>query len=299
MLKCFNLNSVKARIKQHRVLVAALFPLTLMRRAFCRNRRVTRFYYALLEQVKEGSLVVAMPTYHGDFEFDIRSHILRRVLIDKDYEPEFAELVTQNLDPKKDALDIGANVGLFTVLMSSLVAHSSRVLAVEPTPGAIHYLRRNIARNNCQEKVLVFEGVLANKDMTTTIHTVPGREEYSSIQERTVHDSLHDASCVAVEVKGCTLDSVVEMYSLKPGFVKLDTEGAEFLVLSGAGSTLTRWRPVILAELVDKFLRNFGHSSHDFVALLEQHNYTVVNASVPEVPIKFPFCGEVLALPRD
>ena len=292
-----NIKTIKARMRQNRLVYHLCFPVLFLRRLFNRARRFNNMYDSLFEQVKDGSLVVSMPRYRGDFEIDIRSHILKRVLREKDYEPECSEFVIKHLDPQKDALDIGANIGLYTVLMSSLASGGSRVLAVEPTPGALRYLRQNIARNSCDHAVIVFEGVAANEKGRVSIKTIPGMEEYSSIRKNITHAWLPDKACTAVEVESITVDSLVEKHQLTPGFMKIDTEGAEYLVLSGAERTLTQYRPIILAEVVDQFLSDFGHRSEDVVDLLENSGYRVVNVKMPNVPVKRPFRGEIVALP--
>lgn len=291
-----NIYTFKAMVRKNRLLYGILFPLIALRRQLNPKAKLDKAYHQLFEGVRDGSLVVSMPRYGGDIEFDFRSHILRRLMRDKDYEPEFAEIVRKHLDPRKDAIDVGANNGAFSVLMSSLVISDRRVLSVEPTPGALRYLRRNLARNE-RSNVIVFEGVASNEKGKLQINTVPGMEEYSSLRKDIAHGTMVNCVSTSVEVEASTVDALVEQHGLEPGFIKIDTEGAEFMVLSGAVEVLKKFRPIILAELVDDYLSGLSHSSRDVIDLLHRHGYKVVDAELPGRPIEYPFTGEVLAFP--
>jgi hypothetical protein len=65
--------------------------------------------------------------------------------------------------------------------------------------------------------------------------------------------------------------------------------------LSGAEKMLRKHHPVILAELVDKYLAKFGHSAFQVVTLLNECGYKVVDIATDEMPL-FPFDGEILAV---
>lgn len=259
-----------------------------------KSRQFDRFYDAVLDVVEGGSMTVRLDAFEGVFEVDVRSHLLRRILMWKAYEPELAALVRRHLDPQRDALDVGANVGFYTVLMARLVAPPRRVLAVEPAPLPQGYLQRNLRRNGCEEQVEVFHGLATAEVGTYRLHVVPGLEEYASLG--TPHRAVQHHDRHSVEVPGRTLDQLVAEGGYEPGFVKIDTEGAERAVLSGASETLRRFRPVILSELSDPLLAAQGASAAEVVRLLEAHGYAVVDAATGG-PVTYPFDGDVLARP--
>ena len=262
------------------------------------QRNFDRFYKETFAFVREGSLVVDVPAFDGEFEIDFRSHVLLRLLRDKQYEPELMPVIDDYLDPHKDVLDVGANIGLFSILFSTLISEGNRVFAIEPTPRALDYLRKNILRNDCSSTVIVVEGVMTDRVGFVTLSTVPGMEEYSSLGRIT--ESIGEESEIqAIQVSGCTVDNLVRDNKVNPGFIKIDTEGAEYLVLSGAVDTLRNHRPVILSELSDKYLATFGHSAENVVNLLERYGYSVFDALHLNAPISYPFFGEILAVPKE
>jgi FkbM family methyltransferase len=255
------------------------------------------FLNKAFSNVEEGSLVVNVPNLGGRFEIDFRSHILLRILRKKQYEQELITLAGQFLDPEKDVLDIGANIGLFTVFFAQRVKTPCKVLAIEPTPRAQHYLRQNLERNGVVSSVINFEGLVSAEPGRYEINFIPGKEEYASLG-KIVHASTIGQEPQKIFVTGQTVDNLVERYRLHPGFIKIDTEGAELLVLRGALKTLQQEHPVILFELSDRLLASLNSSSEQVIVLLRECGYRLMNADDLKGTISFPFEGSILALPE-
>jgi FkbM family methyltransferase len=166
--------------------------------------------------------------------------------------------------------------------MSSLLSPSNRVLAIEPSPSARVLLARNLARSGYAEKVLVFEGAATATAGQFTIHTIPGLEEYSSLTE-IVHFSVQNRSSQSLPIVGQPIDVLVDRFGLRPGIIKIDTEGAEFAVLSGAMNTLKMLRPIVVTEVYDPMLAKHGATSQMLVELLRAQAYSVVRFEFPEI----------------
>jgi len=267
------------RLKKHPLVRFVLFPLIWVRRLWLRSneRRFDRAFDRILGRVKSASLEVELPDFDGVFSIGRESLLLKCVIREGSYEPELAALVRRYLDRGKDAVDVGANVGFFSVLMGKLLAsEGQRVCSVEPTPGALRRLRDNLERNGVTN-VVVQEGVLGSKPGEVCFNVVEGREEYSSMRP-IQHTHALQFETVEIEAPCCTLDSLVEEHGLRPGFIKMDVEGAEWEVFQGAVETLSKHRPVILAELDDRLLAGFGTSSANVCRFLEDRGYRVIDA---------------------
>jgi len=267
------------------------------RRKIQEARAFEELIHVAFSNVEDGSLVVRIPNLGGSFEIDFRSHILLRVLRKKTYEADLVSLAAKHLNPGRDILDIGANVGLLTVFFAHAIHSPHRVLAVEPTPLAQQYLRRNIARNSVADKVVVYEGLVAEKPGSYELNVIPGKEEYSSLGN-IVHTSISGEKFQAIKVNGETVDNLVTRFGLHPGFVKIDTEGAELFVLRGALQTLQRERPALLMEISDRLLASLGCSSQQVFDLLRENGYRMVNADDPAGAVSSPYEGSILALPE-
>ena len=231
------------------------------------------------------------------YQVDIRSHAIRRILREGTYEPELTQRIREHVDPAKDAIDIGANIGYHAIRLAFRLNDKRKVLAIEPTPGALVNLKSNISRNNLTDKIILFEGVASDAEGACEINCIPGLEEYSSLQELK-HPAIDKTGSSKISVPSETVDNLVEQYDLKPGFIKMDIEGAETLALQGALKTLKEHRPKILTELSDPLLEGFGSSVDKVSQILGQVGYTLYDASAPSQKVVSPFDGEVIALPH-
>ena len=182
-----------------------------------------------------------------------------------------------------------------------------RVLAAEPSAAMAARLRANLERNGVAGRVAVFEGALSDRGGTAELRGPVGNEEYGTIGVL-AHPAAHAVAGsgvgVGVEtVASETLDALVERHGLAPGFVKIDVEGAEALVLGGARATLREFRPVLLSELDDGLLRANGSSAVEVVRLLQAEGYRVLHPTAPGHPpvsreqLEALHVSEVLCLP--
>lgn len=239
--------------------------------------------------------VITVAGYPGRFAISPKSDILRRVLVSGTYEPALAQLCREHVDAGRDAIDVGANIGLYSMLLADLV-RGGRVLAVEPTPGALRRLRRNIAMNGRDDRVVVFPGAAAAASSTVSIAIVPGREEYSTAGAL-VHPSVGGAAFETVEVAAQTIDSLVSTFALNPGFVKIDVEGMEHTVLAGMRSTMENFQPVILAECSEPLLRRNGSSAREIMREITRFGYLISDPLVPGAAPGTRAYGDILCIP--
>jgi FkbM family methyltransferase len=288
---------LKRYIKRTPLIFWILSPLIYLRKlTLCLNDKIFSFIYSsILSPVSRGSLVVPLKEYEGEFEIDVRSHILRTILKEKTYEQDLASIVRQSINPNMDVIDVGANIGLYTILCCKLIAQSQRVLAIEPAPEAIEYLSKNIVNNNCTN-VIIYRGMAIERSQSCQLRIIPGMSEYSSASNIS-HKAVNGIRSTLVTVPGKTIDSLVEEYGLSPGFVKMDIEGGEYLALMGAISTLQKHKPVILLEVSNDLLQAKGYSSKSIEMLLLNNDYQVFSAEDNLRQIKHPLNGEILAIP--
>lgn len=270
---------LKKLLKSNWIVYLLLYPIIWYRRKKAKNKQNLQLQFLNDSSgiVLGGSLVVRLDDYHGDFEIDFRSSILKRILVYRDYESELVTLIKRYIDPKKDVLDVGANVGFHSVLFSKLINNNCKVLSFEPTPTALHYLNNNLKRNECLEKVIVYQGIATNKEGSYILNVIDGLEEYSSIGKLS-HPYTRNRESRSLSVKGNTIDNLVKEYKLSPGFIKIDTEGAESFVFKGATETISKYKPVIISELSEKLLREQGQTCSEIFNQLKDADYQIFDA---------------------
>ena len=284
------------RLLQVPAVRALAAPALAARRAVLARRAATRrAVLGRLRAVLAEDPVLRLDAFGGAFALDARSHLFERVAADGDYEPDLAALCRRHLDPARDAVDVGGNVGFFTVLMAGALP-GRRVLSIEPTPGAYARLVANVARNGLSDRVVVFNGVAAEDDAARTMSVIDGLEEYASLGAL-VHPAVSGAVSRRVDVAAKTVDALVDAHGLTPGFIKVDVEGAELSVLRGARETLARHRPVVLAELSRPLLAAQGATPEAVFAFFDGLGYTLSDPSHPGARLGQRDFGDLLALP--
>ncbi|MCZ8173518.1 MAG: FkbM family methyltransferase [Brevundimonas sp.] len=249
-----------------------------------------------LESMVVSDIEVRVAEFEGVFRLGPRSHLLQRVLAEGVYEPMLAKLFVQHLRPDRDVIDVGANIGFFSVLAGKKLG-KGRVLAAEPTRAAFARLSHNVAANGVTDKVILFNGLVTDSDAEQPLNIVPGREEYASLGQ-VVHASVVDQPTEVQWTPSRTLDSLVAEHGLSPALIKVDVEGAELAVLEGAEETLKRHRPVVLSEFSSHLLAANGASVDRLLALFERWNYDVRDPHDPLVKPGSIKSEEIIAVPR-
>lgn len=234
--------------------------------------------------------------FDGEFVLGPRSHILRRLLSEGYYEPELVQLFLSHLSPDRDVIDVGANIGFFSVLAAKRLT-TGRVLAAEPTMAAFSRLSQNVAINDVAAKVILYNGLVSNEESLSTLNIVPGREEYSSMGA-IVHPSVAGQTVQTETVQAKTLDNLVAENGLRPALIKVDVEGAEAMVFDGAQQTLREFRPIVLSEFSRPLLAKNGSSPEAIVALFDRCGYDVRNPFDQSANVGAIDFDEIIAIPR-
>jgi FkbM family methyltransferase len=177
-------------------------------------------------------------------------------------EPRERRFLQDQVEPGMVVLDVGANVGFYTLLLADRVGPEGRVHAFEPDPLSFGILKRRAAgRANVQ----VNKTAVGDRAGTITLYT-----NRSNRADNRVHPSLGSETAEAVEVPLTTLDDYCEARGIERlDAVKMDIQGAEVSALTGFRKTLARLKPRwLLIEFSPEHLRGAGSSPEAFWAIL-------------------------------
>jgi len=285
-------------VRRHPLLRGALAGPRAIRRAWIEWRQ--RPVDILLERMSEivkGNVEFEAKEFGGVFCINPRSHLLHRLLRDGYYEPHVCRLFLAHVRPEADVLDVGANIGFFTIAGAKKLT-TGRVLAAEPTKEAFTRLSENVARNSVADRVVLFKGMIGAAKGEAQIHFIPGYEEYSSI-DRPLHIAMRGKEIKAEVVPVERVDDLVDRYGLRPALLKVDVEGAEFSVFSGAQSTMSKYRPVVISEIWREGLGGNGCSGADVVRMFESLDYVVRDPNDPLARPCLDIIGEVICIPKE
>ena len=166
-------------------------------------------------------------------------------------------------------VDVGANIGEYTLITAKLVGIEGKVIAIEPHPESYSLLRKNIEINRLSN-VIALQVALSDKDYQEVKLAEP---EIAGVRYP-VRASIVNTRNVKryFLVKALTLDTLINKLSLKRiDVLKIDVEGAEILVLKGAINTLRRLRPKICVET------HGSHNKEEVLSMLIKYNYKLVH----------------------
>lgn len=166
-------------------------------------------------------------------------------------EPEVVNLLLRVLQPGDMAIDGGANIGFFTMLMAKLVGPTGRVIAFEPAEQNINKIATNAKLNNF-ENVTIVSNPLWSKSEEVTFHNAQ-HSGYSSLVRTPLTVSAQSKQAIS-------LDAYLGNKSIHPKLIKLDIEGSELHALKGAGKRLAWGNPYVVCEACWENLARFGHT---------------------------------------
>lgn len=182
------------------------------------------------------------------------------------------ELFLRVIRPDTTVFDVGANVGDYTRLFSVLVGARGSVHAFEPIPETHRLLMRAVSnRTNVRVHQMAAGDRSASRDMTV----VAGDFGQASLADDAAHGKGADSSRRQFHVRVVTLDDTMQTGDISPpAFIKIDVEGAERMVLLGAGALIAAHKPVLFFEVFADWTRRFGYTPLDLLRDVEALGYT-------------------------
>ncbi len=194
-----------------------------------------------------------------------RSVIGRSIYLSGIWEHEVTRFISPRVRSGMTVLDVGGDIGYFTLLFSLGVGPTGRVLVFEPMPQVREYLEQNIALNNLQN-TQVCRFALADRAGTVIL------ESPFQLSAINLHKTVLAAEDVEVEMK------VYDRWAVETGvghvdLVKIDIEGAELTALQGMADMIRSYRPAVLVEIHPERLAQFGQRPEQLVDFFVEKGY--------------------------
>lgn len=188
------------------------------------------------------------------------SAVATNLFVNRVWEPEETNVIRGLLREGDVFVDIGANIGYFTLLASDAVGSTGKVFAFEPDPRNFRLLRKNVETNRCKNVKLEAKAIMeACKPLTLHLSNI----NFGDHRVYASHDDAmynHGAQRSEVQVEGITLDGYLPAGS-RVDFVKMDIQGAEYFALQGMKRVLLENHDVMcVMEFWPHGLREAGAS---------------------------------------
>jgi FkbM family methyltransferase len=164
------------------------------------------------------------------------------------------------INPNKNVLDLGANIGTHSVIYSNYIDSNSTVYSFEPQKVVFDILVKNIELNNCKN-VIPFNFGCSNVNNVFYMNACyENKDNHGAFR---IDSTLNEANGLKIECK--VLD---ELGITNVGYVKIDVEGHEYEALLGMKTILLRDKPVIMIEIHDSC-----PTKNDTITLLVELGY--------------------------
>jgi FkbM family methyltransferase len=199
------------------------------------------FSYKVIKFLRLGnpvSLKISVPKYNYKVLCPIKKEEIINMTIREDD-------IIEHFTPKQGdiVIDIGANIGRYTIISSKRVGTKGKVVAIEAHPGNFEILNRNIKLNQLTN-IIPLNYAAYSKETKIKLY-VPDEESGYTIY----HTLMERTGKKFVEVNANTLDYLLQLNEIRQeevNWIKIDVEGAELEVLKGATNVLSKSKDIAL-----------------------------------------------------
>jgi FkbM family methyltransferase len=189
------------------------------------------------------------------------------------YEPHVTAIIKNSLKPGMVFVDIGANIGYFSLLAAKLVGPNGLVLAFEPSQGSCTLLQMSAWLNHLSN-IEIYPFAAAEQDSSVVFDTLMGSNGSISMALDAENSQL-DRLAHKTLVRAVRLDGILAHLE-RIDAIKMDVEGAEYRAMVGAQELLEKHRPTVFFEFSPELLPGVsGASGRDLLLLFTEMDYTL------------------------
>ncbi|MCX6719014.1 MAG: FkbM family methyltransferase [Candidatus Taylorbacteria bacterium] len=184
------------------------------------------------------------------------------------FEKTEIDLFRRCLKPGMTVVDIGANIGYYTVIAAKNIGSNGKLFAYEPENRNYSFLEKNIGINKLTN-VIPFKIGISDKKGTNKL--------YLDDDNKGRHSFVFNEDKSAISIETDTLDESLRRYgSPTIDIIKIDIEGAEFLALQGMKETIKRSpNLIIFSELYPKGMRKLGGDPRKYLENLVESGFSL------------------------
>ena len=234
----------------------------------------TRFYGIHQRVFKPYNLfkgVFCSVNYNGfKLQLKLDDWIQENIFFLGEYEKAELKVLATHLKPGEVFLDLGANLGVFTLHASKIVGKSGKVISFEPFSTNHNALGEHIKINNLLN-VKIEKLAVGSESGSITLYLDESEENLGMVTANYVENA------VVEKVEVVSIDSYLEAHPIHSvDFIKIDIEGFEYATLLGLENTLKKHQPKILIEiLADIVMQGAEEKVHEFLLKLGYKKYFI------------------------
>jgi FkbM family methyltransferase len=198
-------------------------------------------------------------------DLNLKDWIPQDIFLLGEFEPATTTVVKILLERGDRVVDVGANIGYFSLLFSQCVGEQGQVHSFEPVPQLASMLQSNAALNRFSQITL---NRVALSDHEGQAHFYVGPDDNSGLSS--LRQPRSSSASLDVELK--KFDGIFSPDE-NIALIKIDVEGAELAVVRGMDAYLRARHPNILLEVTKQFLEEMGDSEQGLLTHLQDLGY--------------------------
>jgi FkbM family methyltransferase len=187
------------------------------------------------------------------------------------WEPNITSWVTSRLNPGDYFIDVGANIGYYSLLAARLVGERGRVVAIEAHPSIYSLLNKNVELNRLRNIRTVCAAAADKKGSVQMFLAEP-----SNIGGTSMFHNKRNFRSSGIETPALPLcDLLSDEEVRRARIIKIDVEGAELSVLRGLESVLGQLRPdaEIIMEVNSDAMAQAGESAQELLSIMRRRGF--------------------------
>lgn len=190
------------------------------------------------------------------------------------YELDNINFIDKNVSKGMTAIEVGAHIGLLSIVLFNKVGDTGKVLSFEPTPSTFKLLKRTVNINKATNVVNPINKAVSEKSGSAFFY-VTDIEAHNS---NSLSDNKRkEGNAKKINVTLTSIDDLKDELNIRHiDFIKIDAEGAEYSVLKGAERVIEEFHPKIILALHPNSILNFGDTLEEIWNFIESKNYAVI-----------------------
>jgi len=186
-------------------------------------------------------------------------------------DPRLTLFFIKNLNLGSIFIDIGSNIGYYSLLAKNLVGLKGKVHSFEPTPRTFKILKGNTINF---KNIKINQLALLNKEGSVFFTDYGSQYSvFNTLNKRMDKDFFKGKKAKTIKIKTIILDEYCRENNIKPDFIKIDAEGTEYLILEGMSHVLKSSRPLIILEVSGD--EEWEENCQKSIKILLNNNYKI------------------------
>jgi FkbM family methyltransferase len=236
-------------------------------------------------RIKNVFIIRSLKLRDQNFDFDFRCPridvtwsaagfpdlLTRHMLFEGMYQEDVLAAIRHFVKTGDVVFDVGGHHGLMAVIAAKATGNTGKVVTFEPNPEARAHIEKHLALNELNH-VVVEKVALSSREEESVFYVQSGEVSWNS----TIVKEFANPSDESIVVSTTTLDNYVIRTNLIPRVIKIDTEGSEFMILTGARETIKKHKPVLIVEFNPVSAQAAGTTLREFETFLKKEGYDLV-----------------------